>query len=44
MLLEELARELVPVTSQLLGGRTLNVMDTNGVIIASTAFFASYPS
>ena len=36
MLLEELARELVPVTSQLLGGRTLNVMDTNGVIIAST--------
>ncbi len=36
MLLEDLARELVPVTSELLGGRTLNVMNTSGIIIAST--------
>ena len=36
MLLEELARELVPVTSELLGGRTLNVMSPEGIIIAST--------
>ena len=36
MLLEDLAKELVPVTSELLGGRTLNVMNTSGIIIAST--------
>ena len=36
MLLEDLAKELVPVTSELLGGRTLNVMTTSGIIIAST--------
>mgnify|MGYP001028973113 FL=1 len=36
MLLEELAKELVDVTSGLLGGRTVNVMNTKGVIVAST--------
>lgn len=35
MLLEELAKELVPVTSELLGGRTMNIMGTDGIIIAS---------
>ena len=36
MLLEELAKELVEVTSSLVGGRTINIMNTEGVIIAST--------
>lgn len=36
MLLEDLAEELVEATSGLIGGRTLNVMNTDGVIIAST--------
>ena len=36
MLLDELARELVEVTSSLVGGRTINVMNTDGVIVAST--------
>lgn len=36
MLLEELANELVEVTSSLVGGRTINIMNTSGVIIAST--------
>lgn len=36
MLLEDLARDLVEVTSQLVGGRTINIMDTDGIIIAST--------
>lgn len=37
MLLEELAEELVEVTSSLVGGRTINIMNTSGVIIASSA-------
>ena len=36
MLLEELAEELVEVTSSLVGGRTINIMNTEGVIIASS--------
>lgn len=36
MLLEELAKDLVEVTSSLVGGRTINIMNTDGVIIAST--------
>lgn len=36
MLLDELAKELVEVTSSLVGGRTINVMDTEGIIVAST--------
>lgn len=36
MLLEELAKDLVEVTSSLVGGRTINIMNTGGVIIAST--------
>lgn len=36
MLLESLAKELVSVTSELVGGRTINIMNTSGVIIAST--------
>ena len=36
MLLEELAEELVEVTSSLVGGRTINIMNTDGVIIASS--------
>ena len=36
MLLDELARELVEVTSALVGGRTINVMNTDGIIVAST--------
>lgn len=36
MLLEELANELVEVTSSLVGGRTINIMNTSGVIVAST--------
>ena len=36
MLLESLAKELVSVTSELVGGRTINIMNTAGIIIAST--------
>ena len=36
MLLDELAKELVEVTSSLVGGRTINVMNTEGIIIASS--------
>lgn len=36
MLLEALAKELVEVTSGLVGGRTINIMNTDGIIIAST--------
>ena len=36
MLLEELAKDLVDVTSSLIGGRTINIMNTDGVIVAST--------
>lgn len=36
MLLEELAKDLVEVTSSLVGGRTINIMNTDGVIIASS--------
>jgi len=36
MLLEELAKELVEVTSALVSGRTINIMNTSGVIIASS--------
>lgn len=36
MLLEDLAKELVDVTSELIGGRTVNIMNTKGIIIAST--------
>lgn len=38
MLLDEVARELVEVTSSLVGGRTINIMNTDGVIIASTEY------
>ncbi|MBR3973779.1 MAG: helix-turn-helix domain-containing protein [Oscillospiraceae bacterium] len=36
MLLEELAKDMVEVTSTLVGGRTINIMNTSGVIIASS--------
>lgn len=36
MLLEELAERLVEVTSSLVGGRTINIMNPEGIIIAST--------
>jgi len=36
MVLEPLAKELVEAVSALVGGRTINIMDTNGIIIAST--------
>ena len=36
MLLDELAKELVEVTSSLVGGRTINIMNPEGIIIAST--------
>ncbi len=36
MLLESLAKELVSVTSELVGGRTINIMNTEGIIVAST--------
>lgn len=36
MLLEDLAKDLVEVTSRMIGGRTINIMNTDGVIIAST--------
>lgn len=36
MLLDELGRELVEVTSALVGGRTINIMNTDGLIVASS--------
>lgn len=36
MLLEELAKDMVDVTSSLVGGRTINIMNTDGIIVAST--------
>lgn len=36
MLLDELAKELVDGTSALVGGRIINIMDPDGIIIAST--------
>ncbi len=36
MLLDELGTELVEGTSALVGGRTINIMDLNGIIVAST--------
>lgn len=36
MLLEELAKDMVEVTSALIGGRTINIMNTDGMIIASS--------
>lgn len=36
MLLEDLAKDLVEVTSRMIGGRTINIMNTDGIIIAST--------
>lgn len=36
MLLEELAKELVEVTASLVGGRTVNIMNTEGTIVASS--------
>ncbi len=36
MLIEELAPDLVELTSSLVGGRTINVMNTDGIIVAST--------
>lgn len=36
MLLEELAEQLVEVTSSLVGGRTINIMNPEGIIVAST--------
>lgn len=36
MLLEELAKELVEFTSPLVGGRTVNIMNPEGIIIASS--------
>lgn len=36
MLLEDLAKDLVEVTSHMIGGRTINIMNPDGVIIAST--------
>ena len=36
MQLEELARDMVVLTSALVGGRTINVMNTDGIIIASS--------
>ena len=38
MLLDEVAKELVEVTSSVVGGRTINIMNTEGVIIASTEY------
>ena len=35
MLLEDLAKELVEVTSSLVGGRTVNIMNTDGIIVRS---------
>ena len=36
MLLEEMGIELVEVTSALVGGRTINIMNTDGLIVASS--------
>ena len=36
MLLDDLAKELVSFTSDLMEGRTINIMNTEGIIIAST--------
>ena len=36
MLLDDLARELVAYTSEIVGGRTINIMNREGIIIAST--------
>lgn len=36
MLLEELAKELVDITAGLVGGRTVNIMNTEGTIVASS--------
>ena len=36
MLLEELAEDLVSATSGLLDGRIINIMNPDGIIIAST--------
>ena len=36
MLLDDIAKELVAYTSDLVGGRTINIMNTEGIIIAST--------
>ncbi len=36
MILEQIAEELVSMTSPLVGGRTINIMNRDGVIIAST--------
>lgn len=36
MLLDELASELVELTSTLVSGRTINIMNTDGIIIASS--------
>ena len=36
MLLEDMANEIVSFTSELVGGRTINVMNTEGIIVAST--------
>lgn len=36
MLLEEMGAELVEVTSALVGGRTINIMNTDGLIVASS--------
>lgn len=36
MLLEEMGTELVEVTSALVGGRTINIMNTDGLIVASS--------
>ena len=36
MLLEDMANEIVSFTSELVGGRTINVMNTDGIIVAST--------
>jgi len=36
MLLDDIANELVSATSELVGGRTINIMNPDGIIIAST--------
>lgn len=36
MLLEELAKELVEVTSALVSGKIINIMNTSGIIVASS--------
>lgn len=44
MLLEELAEDLVSATSGLLDGRIINIMNPDGIIIASTQPERSAPS